>query len=102
MKIKYVILAGMLYGTTLGLQAQVLPYKNAKLPIEDRVVDLLSRMTVEEKVGQLSKLLGWEMYEKDTRGIRVSQKLKDAVKKATYWFIMGYFKSRSVDAKNVR
>ncbi|QBQ42475.1 beta-glucosidase [Sphingobacterium psychroaquaticum] len=81
MKIKYVILAGMLYGTTLGLQAQVLPYKNAKLPIEDRVVDLLSRMTVEEKVGQLSKLLGWEMYEKDTRGIRVSQKLKDAVKK---------------------
>lgn len=28
-------------------------YKNAKLPIEDRVDDLLSRMTLEEKVAQL-------------------------------------------------
>ena len=28
-------------------------YKNASLPIEDRVADLLSRMTLEEKIGQI-------------------------------------------------
>ena len=30
------------------------PYRNAKLCIEDRVADLLSRMTLEEKVEQLA------------------------------------------------
>ncbi len=33
--------------------AQVLPYKNPKLPVETRVQDLLSRMTPEEKFWQL-------------------------------------------------
>ncbi|PRD49139.1 glycoside hydrolase family 3 N-terminal domain-containing protein [Sphingobacterium haloxyli] len=80
MKLKYIILGGLLC-VGGGLQAQVLPYKNSQLPIEDRVQDLIGRMTLEEKVGQLSKLLGWEMYEKDEAGIRVSDKLKDAVKK---------------------
>ena len=28
------------------------PYKNAQLPVSERVNDLLSRMTLEEKVGQ--------------------------------------------------
>lgn len=35
---------------------KVLPYKNPKLSIEQRVEDLLSRMTLEEKVRQLSAL----------------------------------------------
>ncbi|HEX5201014.1 MAG TPA: glycoside hydrolase family 3 N-terminal domain-containing protein, partial [Actinoplanes sp.] len=30
-------------------------YKNSKLPIHDRVADLLSRMTVAEKVGQMTQ-----------------------------------------------
>ncbi|WDF68201.1 glycoside hydrolase family 3 N-terminal domain-containing protein [Sphingobacterium oryzagri] len=79
MKIKYLLLFGL---ASIGLQAeaQVLPYKNSQLPIEDRVQDLLGRMTVEEKVGQLSKLLGWEMYEKDGKSVRASKKFKDAVK----------------------
>lgn len=64
-----------------GLYAQVLPYKNSQLPIEDRVQDLLGRMTTEEKVGQLSKVLGWEMYEKGATGIQVSNTLKEAVQK---------------------
>jgi beta-glucosidase len=33
--------------------SQALPYKDPKLPIERRVTDLLSRMTLEEKVAQL-------------------------------------------------
>jgi beta-glucosidase len=34
------------------------PYMNKSLPIEKRVADLLSRMTVEEKAGQLNQLNG--------------------------------------------
>jgi len=62
------------------LQAQQLPYKNSTLPIEKRVSDLLGRMTVEEKVGQLSKLLGWEMYSKNGKQVTISNKLQKAVK----------------------
>lgn len=52
--------------TTKAVRKQTaLPvYKQATQPIEARVADLLSRMTVEEKVGQLICPLGWEMYTK--------------------------------------
>ena len=33
-----------------------LPYKNPELPTEERIVDLLGRMTLEEKVGQMMQL----------------------------------------------
>jgi hypothetical protein len=35
-------------------EEKTLPYKDPKLSIEDRVSDLLSRMTLEEKVAQIS------------------------------------------------
>jgi beta-glucosidase len=40
------------------LSAQQAPYKNAKLPLQTRVNDLLKRMTIEEKAGQLNQLNG--------------------------------------------
>ena len=39
-------------------QVQVPDYKNPRLPVERRVADLLSRMTLEEKVAQLICLWG--------------------------------------------
>ncbi|PJM74478.1 glycoside hydrolase family 3 N-terminal domain-containing protein [Bifidobacterium simiarum] len=33
-----------------------LPYKNPDLPVDERIADLLSRMTLEEKVGQMMQL----------------------------------------------
>ncbi len=39
-------------------------YKNPDLTPEKRTADLLSRMTVEEKLGQLLCPLGWPMYER--------------------------------------
>ncbi|WP_298650445.1 glycoside hydrolase family 3 N-terminal domain-containing protein [uncultured Proteiniphilum sp.] len=39
-------------------------YKNPSTPVGDRVKDLLSRMTPEEKIGQLGFPTGWEMYTK--------------------------------------
>ena len=41
-----------------------LPYKDSRLSPEKRTEDLLRRMTLEEKVGQLLCPLGWPMYEK--------------------------------------
>ena len=35
-------------------------YKDASLPIEKRVKDLISRMTLEEKVGQMNQFVGIE------------------------------------------
>jgi beta-glucosidase len=39
----------------------VLPYKDARLPVEKRVADLLSRMTTEEKIRQLDMFWGKEI-----------------------------------------
>ncbi|WP_418895401.1 glycoside hydrolase family 3 N-terminal domain-containing protein [Limibacterium fermenti] len=50
--------------TTEYARPEALPYKNPALCVEERVNDLLSRMTTEEKIGQLLCPLGWEMYEK--------------------------------------
>lgn len=48
----------------LGAYAQKrLPYRDASLPVGQRVGDLLSRMTLEEKVGQLRCTLAWNYYE---------------------------------------
>src|SRR5688572_4707529 len=38
--------------------AQEPGYKNPQLPVEQRVADLLSRMTLEEKVAQLRSMIG--------------------------------------------
>src|SRR5215471_2046414 len=38
--------------------AQTSPYRDARLPVEQRMADLLSRMTLEEKVAQLEG--AWE------------------------------------------
>ena len=64
-----------------------LPYKNKALPVEQRVEDLLSRMTLEEKVGQTLCLLGWDSYDIGARSkeqgkrdkVSVSEKFKKEV-----------------------
>jgi len=50
------------------------PYKDKSLPIETRVEDLLSRMTLEEKVGQLLCTLGWDYYNIKGSDVDVSEK----------------------------
>ncbi|WP_290790027.1 glycoside hydrolase family 3 N-terminal domain-containing protein [Flavihumibacter sp. UBA7668] len=58
---------------------QVLPYKNPTLPIKQRTADLLKRMTVEEKVGQLLCPMGWEMWVKNGTTINYSQAFKKLI-----------------------
>jgi len=44
-----------------GMAQSALPYRDAKLPVDQRVADLLSRMTLEEKIAQLEG--AWEKKE---------------------------------------
>ena len=46
--------------------AQGLPYENAKLPVARRVADLLARMTLAEKVGQMTQTERARVYDDAT------------------------------------
>ena len=74
------------------LQAQKPLYKQADAPIEDRVKDLVDRMTLEEKVGQICCPLGWEMYTKTGKNsVTISDKYKQQMDKApigSYWAVL--------------
>ena len=61
------------------LKAQA--YKDATLSPYKRSLDLLSRMNTAEKIGQLSTLFGWEMYQKKEGSgtIQITDKLKFAI-----------------------
>lgn len=62
------------------LFAQEPLYKNAEAQIEDRVEDLIGRMTIDEKIGQLLCPLGWEMYEIHGSEVYPSGKFKQLIK----------------------
>lgn len=47
------ILASVLYQPLFTVQSQMMPFKDPTLPVEKRVDDLVSRMTLEEKVAQM-------------------------------------------------
>ena len=53
-----------------------LPYRNLNLPVESRVSDLLSRMTLEEKIGQMTMLRLSEL-ETDEKGLVTGQSLEE-------------------------
>ncbi len=55
-------------------------YKDARFDPTQRTLDLLSRMTLEEKVGQMLCPLGWEMYERHGAEISHSAKFEQFVK----------------------
>ncbi|SMB80289.1 glycoside hydrolase family 3 N-terminal domain-containing protein [Deinococcus hopiensis] len=50
------LLTALLLSTAPRALAQSAPYLNPALPVEDRVEDLLGRMTLPEKVGQLTQI----------------------------------------------
>lgn len=81
MKLKHIVFTVTVCFLSKYIYCQDVPYKNKNLSIDLRVADLIGRMKTAEKVGQLSKMLGWEMYVKIGYKVTVSKKLKDAVQK---------------------
>lgn len=73
MKLRKIGIISLLFACGLTASAQQALYKNAKASVEDRVNDLVGRMTVEEKIGQLLCPLGWPMYEKTAKGVQPSE-----------------------------
>lgn len=84
------LLSGML--CTGRVMAQQWLYKQAAVPMEYRVKDLLGRMTIEEKVGQLCCPLGWEMYTKTGKNeVTVSELYKKKMAEApvgSFWAVL--------------
>jgi beta-glucosidase len=76
----------LLFATALGeAQTAMLPYRNPKLPVEQRVEDLLKRMTLEEKVAMASGG-GWmESKANDRLGIPAI-KMADGPVGVRAWF----------------
>ena len=88
MKIKALIL---LSAITFPLLAQKPLYRQPSASVEDRVNDLVSRMTVDEKVGQLLCPLGWEMYTKTSKGVVASNLYKEKMDKmpiGSFWAVL--------------
>ncbi|MGG5358189.1 MULTISPECIES: glycoside hydrolase family 3 C-terminal domain-containing protein [unclassified Enterococcus] len=57
------------------------PYQDPTKTIRQRVTDLLSRLSLSEKVGQVNQhLYGWECYQQKDNEIRLTEKFKEHVK----------------------
>jgi beta-glucosidase len=89
MKIRHsILLLSLAWGGQAAAQTAAPLYKNPKAPVEARVQDLLKRMTLEEKAGQVCTLLGWEMYSKQGDSVTVSDKFKTLMAKryiGSFW-----------------
>lgn len=56
------------------------PYENPSVSIEERVDNLISLMTLEEKVGQLQMTMGWEYYDRQGQEVSISDKFKQDIR----------------------
>lgn len=66
-------------------------YKQATVPVETRINDLLGRMTVDEKIGQLCCPPGWEMYTKTSKEVVPSQLYKELMNQrppGSFWAVL--------------
>ena len=72
----FITFAACLTLAACGMSDGTPDYKNPEIPVQDRVEDLLDRMTVEEKLGQLLCPLGWPMYEKTENSVGISDEYR--------------------------
>ncbi len=71
MKKKYYLI--MAIAAFCAVSCKSYSYKDASAPLEKRVEDLLARMTLEEKVGQMNQFVGLDMMEQ-TKAKKISRK----------------------------
>ncbi|MDE7443642.1 MAG: glycoside hydrolase family 3 C-terminal domain-containing protein [Muribaculaceae bacterium] len=83
------VLALIMCGATIwgSMAAEKLPYQDASLPTETRVEDLLRRMTLEEKIAQMSHIHSWQIYDDQKLN---KEKLKEKCGELPYGFFEGF------------
>ncbi|MCC8034427.1 MAG: glycoside hydrolase family 3 C-terminal domain-containing protein [Rikenellaceae bacterium] len=88
--------------TAMALGGDIPPYRNANLDADARTRDLISRMTLEEKVGQLMSPYGWEMYEREGDEVRLSEKFLSDVSERHIGMLWGTFRADPWTQKDFR
>ena len=68
-------------------KAGPLPYKNKNLPIEERVEDLLNRMTVDEKIAQIRHIHSSKIFNRQELDMK---KLTDWAGNTSWGFVEGF------------
>ena len=68
-------------------------YENPTLNVETRVEDILSQMTLEEKVGQLLTSLGWQMYKRVGDDVQLTEKLTEELEKYHIGSLWGFMRA---------
>lgn len=68
-------------------------YENPKLATEERIADLMSQMTLEEKVGQLLTPYGWPMYERKGNSVIITDALKKDVTQRHIGSLWGFMRA---------
>ena len=88
------LIAGVLCGVSL-VKAQQLPYQNPSLPVEERVNDLLLRMTLNEKIAQIRHLHSWDVFDgQDLNDKKLDKMCSGVGKTGSHIFAYGSKKCR--------
>ena len=72
---------------------ELLPYQNPKLSVEQRVNDLVSRMTLQEKVGQLRCTLAWNYYTIKGKNVDPSELFKKDIAEGQIGMLWGTYRA---------
>ena len=72
---------------------EVLPYQNPKLSVEQRVNDMVSRMTLQEKVGQLRCTLAWNYYTIKGKNVEPSELFKKDIAEGQIGMLWGTYRA---------
>ena len=81
---------------------ELLPYQNPKLSVEQRVNDLVSRMTLQEKVGQLRCTLAWNYYTIKGKNVEPSELFKKDIAEGQIGMLWGTYRADPWTQKSAR